>query len=69
MDGRRGSLAMADAADMEKKVHSYGEPAPLGDHIRGRQFSVTDGDVAMVEADQNKLQRNLKGRHMQMIAM
>ena len=45
------------------------EPASLGDHLRGRQFSVDANDAAIVTADQNKLHRNLHGRHMQMIAM
>lgn len=45
------------------------EPGTLGDHARGRQFSLDPEDHAMVEADQNKLHRSLKGRHMQMIAM
>jgi hypothetical protein len=33
------------------------------------EFSVDANDVAIVTADQNKLHRKLKGRHMQMIAM
>lgn len=45
------------------------EPATLGAHARGRQFSVDPEDHAMVTADQNLLHRDLKGRHMQMIAM
>jgi amino acid permease len=45
------------------------EPAKLGDHARGRQFSIDPEDRAMVETDQNMLRRDLKGRHMQMIAM
>lgn len=45
------------------------EPAPFGDHVRGRQFSVDAEDQAIIVADQNKLHRDLKGRHMQMIAM
>ena len=45
------------------------KPASLNDHIRGRQFSVDPEDQAIVAADQNALHRDLKGRHMQMIAM
>lgn len=45
------------------------EPATLGQHARGRQFSIDPEDRAMVAADQNMLHRDLKGRHMQMIAM
>ncbi|KAK3068590.1 hypothetical protein LTS18_000597, partial [Coniosporium uncinatum] len=45
------------------------EPASLGEHVRGRQLSVDGHDLAVIEADQNKLHRDLKGRHMQMIAM
>ncbi len=45
------------------------QPATLGDHARGRQFSIDPEDHAMVQTDQNLLHRDLKGRHMQMIAM
>ncbi|RDI77944.1 hypothetical protein Vi05172_g12071 [Venturia inaequalis] len=65
MSARRESLTFHDA---EKAAPAY-EPASLGDHLHGRQFSVTSDDVAIVEADQGKLHRNLKGRHMQMIAI
>jgi amino acid transporter len=45
------------------------KPGSLSDHARGRQFSIDPEDRAIVAADQNMLHRNLKGRHMQMIAM
>lgn len=45
------------------------EPAPLGAHVRGRQFSLDAEDQTIIAADQNKLHKDLKGRHMQMIAM
>jgi hypothetical protein len=67
MSSRRESLNLADP---EKRARSDPvEPAGLGAHLRGRQFSVEGNDVAIVEADQSKLHRRLKGRHMQMIAM
>lgn len=53
----------------EKAPAPFVEPASFGEHVRGRQFSVGGDDVAMVEADQNVLHRDLKGRHMQMIAI
>jgi amino acid permease len=65
MSTRRESVILEDA---EKRAQSV-EPASLRAHLRGRQFSVEGGDVAIVEADQSKLHRKLKGRHMQMIAM
>lgn len=55
----------------EKQVHdapAY-DPTSLRAHVRGRQFSVDPVDRAMLESDQNMLHRELKGRHMQMIAM
>jgi yeast amino acid transporter len=64
MSLRRESITLENA---EKKGPV--ETAPLGDHVRGRQFSLEPHDVEIVEADQAKLHRNLKGRHMQMIAM
>jgi amino acid transporter len=45
------------------------KPGSLSEHARGRQFSVDPEDLAMVTADQNMLHRDLKGRHMQMIAI
>ena len=65
MSGRRESLNLAER---EKDVETV-EPASFGDHARGRQFSLEGNDVALVQADQGALHRNLKGRHMQMIAM
>lgn len=63
--------AAHDTAEMEK--HPNGSPPlahhTLGDHAKGRQFSIDGDDVAMVRSDQNELKRDLKGRHMQMIAM
>lgn len=44
-------------------------PGTFGDHVRGRQFSVDPQDHALVEGDQRALHRDLKGRHMQFIAM
>lgn len=41
MSARRESLTLHDA---EKGAPAY-EPASLGDHLRGRQFSVTSDDV------------------------
>jgi len=67
MGTRRESLSLADP---EKRARSDPvEPPSLLDHLRGRQFSVDGLDVAIVEADQGKLHRKLKGRHMQMIAI
>ncbi|TLD18661.1 hypothetical protein E2P81_ATG09959 [Venturia nashicola] len=57
MSARHESTVYHDA---EKAAPAY-EPAGLGDHLRGRQFSVTSDDVAIVEADQGKLHRKLKG--------
>lgn len=64
MSLRRESLTLENA---EKKDPV--ETAGLEEHLRGRQFSLEPHDVEIVEADQGKLHRNLKGRHMQMIAM
>ena len=63
-----------DTADLgEKTAHSapaYDAPHhTLGEHAKGRQFSVDPEDTALVQSDQNALHRDLKGRHMQMIAM
>ncbi|KAH0829259.1 Cationic amino acid transporter 1 [Fonsecaea pedrosoi] len=45
------------------------EPGSLAAHVRGRQFSVDPEDQTMVQGDQYALHRDLKGRHMQMIAI
>ncbi|KIW22557.1 uncharacterized protein PV07_10845 [Cladophialophora immunda] len=45
------------------------EPGSFAAHARGRQFSVDPEDRALVEGDQYVLHRELKGRHMQMIAI
>ena len=50
-------------------VPPKGRTGSLTDHARGRQFSLDPEDQAMVAGDQNLLHRDLKGRHMQMIAM
>ena len=67
MSARRESLALADPEKLAKS--DVVEPGSLRDHIRGRQFSLEGNDAATVQTDQGKLHRNLKGRHMQMIAM
>ena len=60
----------SQAVDVEKHhADDALDPASLGEHARGRQFSLDAHDVAMVETDQGVLHRSLKGRHMQMIAM
>ncbi|EME44722.1 hypothetical protein DOTSEDRAFT_72248 [Dothistroma septosporum NZE10] len=63
------SLARESAEFGEKNQHIDANPAPLAEHVRGRQFSVDPEDAAIVVQDQNALHRSLKGRHMQMIAI
>jgi hypothetical protein len=62
---------MSLAAEMEKQPRDSPPPVHhgLADHAKGRQFSIDGNDVAMIHADQNELKKDLKGRHMQMIAM
>ena len=46
------------------------ETADFSDHLHGRQLKpLESNDVRMVESDQRALKRDLKGRHMQMIAI
>lgn len=71
------SLRHRQSADMEMKnmpphyesQPSDEEPSSFGEHTKGKQFATGALDQHMVEVDENKLQRNLQGRHMQMIAM
>lgn len=66
-------MSLQAETDLLGEKHGNGiakpEPAGFGEHARGRQFSVDPEDRAIVAADQNALHRDLKGRHMQMIAM
>lgn len=64
MSERRESLSLP-----EKKAPDPDVSSTLGDHLHGRQFSITGENEAIVLADSNKLHRDLKGRHMQMIAI
>lgn len=60
-----------EAAEMEKNHHDVPPSAhySLADHAKARPLSTDGEDVAIVISDQNELRRDLKGRHMQMIAM
>lgn len=68
MSLRRESLTIAEKQAKAEDFPS-GKRASLSEHARGRQFSLDADDVAIVQGDQQALHRNLKGRHMQMIAM
>lgn len=57
MSARRESLAIAEKGSVEVVT----EPASLGEHLRGPQFGVDPQNVGIVEADQGKLNRDLKG--------
>ena len=67
------SLKNENEPDALGQKHANNGPtrhsSTFGEHARGRQFSIDPEDHAMVVADQNLLHRDLKGRHMQMIAM
>lgn len=62
---------MHETAEMEKNHHDDSPPGPysLGDSAKARPLSANDEDVGIVMSNQNELRRDLKGRHMQMIAM
>jgi amino acid transporter len=47
----------------------HGHHGTLGDHMRGNQMGNDPEVHDLVVGDQNELHRELKGRHMQMIAM
>ena len=70
----RFSITNPPVANMsDEEFKGYGEKGPhhgtFGDHVRGHQLG-TDPEVHdVVVGDQNELHRELKGRHMQMIAM
>lgn len=57
--------------NVESEKNGIGAPA-YGDKqepLSGNESSVEAGDGTITEAPQGALHRNLKGRHMQMIAM
>lgn len=64
-------MSLAHETEMEKNRPEGSPPVhySLADHAKTRQLSLDAEDVAIVTSDQNQLRRDLKGRHMQMIAM
>lgn len=60
-----------ETAEIEKNRHDISPPVrySLSDHAKAHQLGTDSEDVAIVVSDQNALRRDLKGRHMQMIAM
>jgi amino acid transporter len=56
-----------DLAEKHVNAAPTYEPATLGEHKRDGHFSSDPEN--MVEVSENRLHQDLKGRHMQMIAM
>jgi amino acid permease len=56
---------------MSVKRSSYSDPEKRGSPTAEPtgQYNYDGHDVGMVQAEEGKLHKNLKGRHMQMIAM
>jgi amino acid transporter len=57
----------------DEEIKGYGEKhahhGTLGDHMHGHQMGNDPEIHDLVVGDQNELHKELKGRHMQMIAM